>query len=221
MKKNSLFLFLVLLLQGSVSSAFEYPKLFFSYAGVFDRQCASLTKFNIKEEWQNEAIERNLEFQKAWDEQSAILFGTLFNEVGKGFSKKELSVATSVCNFKSTSNPLLITVKRWLKSVTEPHQPEPMYGFVDFVFHEFLHNYVLENLKKPSPLLQKYRNEDQSVRAHIHLMALQKHVYTKLGRTETLKWVESFYLKVGGAYSRSWEIVGLEGTESFLSEMRR
>lgn len=201
--------------------AFDVPQLYISYGSVFDRQCSQLSKYRIQSEWVQEARRRNSEFQDAWNVHARDLLTTLFTEIGKGFSRKELSVTTSVCNYKSMSIPIMINVRRWLNSYSAPSAPAPMIGFAEFVFHEFLHNYVVENLRKPSPLLEKYKGEGFGVRAHLHLMALEKFVFLKLGRQDLLAWAEGFYKMVGGDYARSWEIVTKSDDYlKFIDEMK-
>jgi hypothetical protein len=196
------------------------PQLFIKYSSVFDADCAERTGYVIKPEWQREAFLRNQEFQNEWDQKAKVLFKSLYKVVGKGYSRKELSVTTSVCNFKSKSNPFLLNVSRWLSSFMSPKDPLPMFGFVDLVFHEFLHNYLVEIVISQTPLLEKYKNESKTFRAHLHLMALQIEVYKDLGMIAELAWVENKYLNYKNDYSRAWETVKAEGSSKFVDELR-
>lgn len=50
-------------------------------------------------------------------------------------------------------------------------------------------------------------------------MAIQKFVYTKLGRVDLIEMVAQTNLRIGGAYKRAWEIVQQEGHEAFMKEL--
>jgi hypothetical protein len=90
------------------------------------------------------------------------------------------------------------------------------------VFHESLHWYVHRLVPRPSRLLAKYAGEDLLVRNHLHLLALLKHVYVKLGRTRELALVvEADQRLPRAAYKRAWEIVNAEGDGPFVSELKR
>ena len=87
---------------------------------------------------------------------------------------------------------------------------------------ESLHWYVHPLVPKPSRLLAKYEGEDLLVRNHLHLLALLKHVYVKLGRTRELALVvDADQHLPRAAYRRAWEIVNAEGDEPFVSELKR
>jgi hypothetical protein len=96
-------------------------------------------------------------------------------------------------------------------------------SFADLVFHEMLHTWVTENMTWPTPLTTKYGNEERTVTNHLHLMALQKFVYTELGRADLLRMIDDQYRNMSApAYNRAWEIVStIEGYEAFIAEIER
>lgn len=122
----------------------------------------------------------------------------------------------------SMSQPLMVNTKRFLKSYSNTESPSPIHGFVDVTFHELIHNFLDENFDPSrSILIKKYKNEDDSVLAHIHLMALQKALYNNLNRPEMIEWIEVFYKQIGKSYLRSWEIVNkLENYQEFVKEVK-
>ncbi len=67
----------------------------------------------------------------------------------------------------------------------------PMTRFSRTVFHEVLHRYVNDRIEtlpgKTTPLLTKYRDEPQVVQKHLHVVAIMKAVYAKLGREKDLE----------------------------------
>ena len=58
------------------------------------------------------------------------------------------------------------------------------------------------------------------VLAHMHLMAIQKAVYSALGKAEILQLLYQADSQYSAQYKRSWDIVELEGPDAFLSELR-
>lgn len=215
------------------SSAFAgngYPQVFFSYSWLYDDVTCPKIVVDGKEEnqvklaWMDELEERTPQFQKAWDEQSVLLFETLFKRFSGRFSRKEVTGTFSLCpakGFPSYSDPLILKMGIYLKSFRGNRSVFPVEDFVELVFHELLHTWVHENLKRSeSPMLKKYAVEKAAVRAHLHLMALQKYVYQQSGRLDLLKMIEENYPQMPAAYVRAWEIVNLEGDEAFLKELK-
>jgi hypothetical protein len=215
-------LVLCLFLTAVLARAAEHPKLFISYSAIFDGACSQKTGFAIDHAWMNEVQARQAEFQAAWDAEAPALFAKLFELTGKSFSRKELSVTLSVCNIVSMSNPFLINVKWFLKSFNKEEAPSPLHGFVELVFHEFIHNYLVEIFDwRLSEQLYKYKDEAPGVLSHLHLMALQKTVYLALGRQDLLDWLSFFNNKVGGDYARTWEIIDAHpNLEAFVAELK-
>lgn len=136
--------------------------------------------------------------------------------------------------------PFIMNMQPYLKTAMAPKTPSSVTAFVALLHHELLHhlldNTEGEDFKEFSKLMQKYdallkktenAKEDSfvvstdNVLAHIHLMALQKTTYEKLGRSDLLAEAENTYLNViGGAYAKAWEIVKQEGAEPFLAELQ-
>jgi len=114
------------------------------------------------------------------------------------------------------SAPLIINVRSFLPDAASP---SPDGDFSEKVFHELMHTYVM-GLTENSALRKKYENEPPSVLNHLHVMALEKFVLLKLGKTAELAYLEQEYKTDTGAYRRAWEIVGEEGWEVFLRELK-
>ena len=88
-------------------------------------------------------------------------------------------------------------------------------------FHEWIHLFLQGFFDFNSPLLQKYKDESFNVKAHLHLMALERAVYTDLKRNDFLESANNVYRNViKGDYARSWEIVEKEGFQVFLNELK-
>ena len=90
-----------------------------------------------------------------------------------------------------------------------------------------LHRYVNDRIEtlpdKTTPLLKKYRDEPQIVQNHLHVLAIIKAVYGKLGREKDLDEVTAFEqtLRSAPAFKRTREIIDKEGTENFIFEIRK
>lgn len=212
----------------TISHAAEpnYPKLFFSYSWLYDAAVCPTPpipyKPLINKAWADEAMDRESEFNVIWEQEAPILFGEIFKNFGRGFNRIEMTATLTVCPLsKSYSDPLVLKVLPYLKSFMGGQSVRPDYAFVDLVFHELLHTWLVENLNWPTPLISKYSEEDGSVQAHLHLMAIQKLIYIELGRIDMLNWIGLLYPKMGGVYARSWDIVNnIEGHEAFISEIK-
>lgn len=217
------FILLFSVFVASVSWASVKPQLFFTNGWVFDQICAQRTGFKIDPAWGQELQSRLGEFQKAWDDEAGGLIGATEKVAGKNFVRSEYTVTLSVCNFLPMSDPFLVNMLPYLNSSARGGQSRSRLSLVDLVYHELLHNFLVDNLKGwPTPLLEKYKNEGGSVLAHLHLMALQKTVYEKMKRPDLLAEADAMYKLIGGAYARSWRIVTeIEGAEGFLAEIRQ
>jgi len=161
--------------------------------------------------------------KSVWNKSGPILFGKVFETFGRGFKRKEITATVSVCQAPSYSNPLVLNVNRFLKSYMGTRPVRSDESFADLVFHEMLHTWVTENMTWPTPLTTKYGNEERTVTNHLHLMALQKFVYTELGRADLLRMIDDQYRNMSApAYNRAWEIVStIEGYEAFIAEIER
>ena len=211
-------LFFVAVTSAFAESTPHYPKLFFEYSGLYDNICAGNNP--VDDAWASEASSKEPEFTKVWEDSAPLLFNQLFSDFKKGFTRNEMTATLSVCAFApSYSNPLILNVSRFLKSYMKDAPVRGDHVFVDLVFHELLHTWVDENISETTPLLLKYKSESASVRAHLHLMALQVLVYKETGRNDLLEWINLQYPRMRGDYPRAWEIVNKEGYEAFIKEI--
>jgi hypothetical protein len=97
-----------------------------------------------------------------------------------------------------------------------------MFLFSALVFHELLHTYIGHYDRLESKLVEKYAGEPLVVRTHLHLVALMRRVYLKLGRAGQLREIVARdSASEEPAYRRAWQIVNdIEGHEAFVSELR-
>jgi hypothetical protein len=154
----------------------------------FDRICEQWLNTGVEENWKREIEAKLASFQEFWDTEAPVLLGALVSQIGKPFRRREMVAALTLCPVSSMSTPLLISVRRFLDGPTQG-KPQPMYMFSAAVLHELLHTYMYPYPPPKSKLMEKYKDEQPMVRTHLHLMAVRKHVYLKLGRREQLQEV--------------------------------
>lgn len=113
---------------------------------------------------------------------------------------------------------LFINVRKYLPSVTNR---APDWLFVETLFHELMHTYV-QPVNAVSALRKKYADESPICLNHLHVMALEKFVLLKLGKTEELKRIGADYQSTHPPpYKRAWEIVNtIEGYQRFINELK-
>jgi hypothetical protein len=201
-----------------------YPEVTFQYSPVFDDACASATKQAIVPEAVKELQDRLPSFQETWRADAPQLLGAVPELTGVPFHFREAKAALVLCGFPSMANPLMINVTRYLKA-TAKGPVAPVTVFSNAILHEILHRYVtdwLDTRGHTTPLLTKYANEPKLVLDHLHLFAIERLVYRKLGREKDLETViaSQDLIPLGPAFRRTREIVEKEKPESFLLEFR-
>jgi len=218
--------FLVLLSSIGIVAGAEpaYPEVTFQYSPIFDEPCAAATKQVIDPEAVKELQSRFSSFQETWRKDGPPLLGAVPELTGVSFRFRETKAALILCDFPSMANPLMINVTRYLKA-TAKEPVSPLAVFSNSIFHETLHRYVsdwLDTRGRTTPLLEKYRAEPTVVRAHLHLFAIERLVYRKLGREKDLEMVIASQQAIPPwpAFKRTREIVEREKPESFLQEFQ-
>lgn len=205
-------------------------KLFLEAAPVFDSVCQQKTDFVVEQQWQFEFIQKEKLFQAAWDEK-AIPIVTFSEQLsGRSFSRKEYSVALVLCKWTPMGHPFIVSVRPFLESSAMADEaikkPLSMNAFVSMTHHELLHslvdNLLGEEFWQSSSLIAKYdeSKEPFNVLVHLHLIALQKAVYERMGDQDLLKNTEILYKFIGGDYLRAWEIINIEGADAFVKELQ-
>jgi len=199
----------------------EYPRVELVYQYIpFDRTCEQWRNIRIDESWIREIEGKVASFQGFWDKEAPALLGTTVSQIGKPFRRKEMVAALTLCNVSSMSTPLIVGVRRFLDGPTQG-KPQPMHMFSALVFHELLHTYIPYPLPG-SKLMEKYKNEQPLVLTHLHLMAVMKHVYQRLGRQEQLQEIIAWDSAAENTiYRRGWQIVNdIEGHQAFVDELK-
>jgi hypothetical protein len=199
----------------------DVPNVLLQYSDIFDLVCSKKTKYEIRPEWTKELKQRLPELDRVWRRQGPVLMRTAVKLVGRPFRRREFSATLSLCSFPPMSHPLLLNMRRWLRSFTK----RPWSGdvVVGILFHELLHSYLMGVVPRRSPLMKKYKAEPARVRFHLHLLALQRAVYLHLGWKKKLDGIIFNDIRIpGGLYKRAWTIVNeREDHGAFVKELKR
>jgi hypothetical protein len=217
-------LFATMTLWLSLAAAEQVPKIHLLYpapnGSVFDRNCSQVLKDApiIERAWVDEAVRRAPEFQSRWDTEGPKYLTTTFDAIGLAFPYSEMQAALTVCPVASQSLPLIINVRRFLSSAK---MPDPEWAFPLLVYHELMHTYT-RAVNTSSPLRKKHSSEAAVTLNHLHVVALEHFVLTKMGKREELKWLDRLYRTAATPpYKRAWEIVNdVEGVEALLAELK-
>ena len=196
------------------------PTVSIEYGAMFDFVCSEKSSYKIDPRWVQELEGRLPALRREWEAEGRQLLKMAAKISGRPFIQKELAVTLTLCSFPSMGQPLLVNARYTMKTFVE--NPNTDQVFLSTIFHEILHAY-LDGFKQETPLIKKYRMESEGVKSHLHLLALQKAVYLKLGRNAVLKDVIAKDQSLPRPdYKRAWEIVnGPEGYESFIHELKR
>jgi len=205
-------------------SQLNYPKLAFKYDWRGKMMDAAINLY-----YQNDTIAKlknKLDNQlpnliAAWQSQAPVLFQEIFSNFKRGFKQNSRTAIINLSHFWSYGSHkfLILGLRSFLEEPWDrPISPED--NFVWIVFHELIHVWVDENVKSNSPLLEKYANEHNEVKEHIHLMAIQKMVYQNLNRLDLLNYTDESYNHFAPQqYKRAWEIVNIEGYETVINDI--
>lgn len=212
---------LAFFLNVSPTTGQDVPKLTFLYpppsGAIFDRSCRSVTAEGAAPELVAETVRRREEFQQHWNRDGPIYLTTAFKEIRLAFPFREMQPTLTVCGH-TMSTPLMINVSRFLSGANDP---APQEDFLETVFHELMHHYVAPVLAT-SALRRKSADEPPSVQAHLHVMALEHVVLTRLGKVDALRRLARLYESdpPPGHYKRAWDLVTTHGPEAFIEELK-
>ncbi len=185
------------------------------FGTIFDRTCGSFMKSHGPSNDQIEAAGRlRARLQEVWDAEGPKYLAAAFDEIGAEFPYGEVQVYLTTCDLSAMSGPIMVNVSRFLPGAAHG---APIEEFVEDTFHELMHNYTMS--VRGSAMRRKYAKEPPIVVNHLHVMALEKFVLTKLGKKEMLASLEKGYA-TDPQYERAWQIMNAEGEKVFLDELK-
>jgi hypothetical protein len=188
------------------------------FGTIFDKTCASFAaEPKATPERIAAAGKLRPRLAEEWAKYGPQYMRAALGEVGAPFPYEEMQAVLSVCGVGTMSMPLMIDVRQYLP---DSERPAPAGDFSEKLFHELMHHYV-SGLTADSPLRKKYESESPVVLNHLHVMALEKVVLTKLGYASELKFLDEEYRTENGPYKRAWQIVNeIESPEAFVKELK-
>src|ERR1700730_17589287 len=198
------------------SSQATLPLIRVEYSPSEDLACSLPPGSPIKEQWKAELLSRQAEFVRLWESEGPKLLTATEAISGRDFPLQEITARLTLCNAPSESFPgtdrVTINMRYALRSFTP--EPVSMRYKVNTLFHELLHIFLHQHPVANSALLKEHASEDERVRDHLHLLALQKAVLLKLNQADTLKEVIAVdSMLPGGYYKRAWELVNATDNE--------
>ena len=209
--------FLFMLIWGSVcSSPASLPHVKVEYDAAEDVTCSKLPGGSIKEEWKAELLSREPKFIRLWEAEAPRLVAATEAISKKDFPPQEITARLTLCSVPSESFPETGRITMNMRYALRSFTPEPvsMRYKVNTLFHELLHIFLQRHPIANSALLKEHATEDERVRDHLHLLALQKAVLLKLNQADALKEVIAVDgMLPGGYYKRAWELVNATDTE--------
>ncbi|HVE77610.1 MAG TPA: hypothetical protein VNA89_02055 [Gemmatimonadaceae bacterium] len=216
----------VLSLAGAPASAQpaapDVPRVTFAVTPLLDGPCARLTGAAPDTVATRELRGRFEEFLGLWAAQGPPLLRAAVEATGRPFAFGETIAAMHLCpGLASMSLPLLVSMRRYLRTPPAGELADSLARFPAVVFHELLHRYVVDLIgsEPATPLWRKYAAEPAVVRWHLHLMAIEEVAFRRAGRERELASVHTDYRR-WPSYQRAREIVEAEGVEAFLAELR-
>jgi hypothetical protein len=212
----------LLALFGTVAGAAQ-PIVTISYSPKLDWVCSLFRGPAIEDAWRAELEARLTEFEQLWASRGPGLIAAAEAVTGKPFPPEEVTARLTLCNVPSQSIVgVSVNMRYALSSFTA--SPVPMSYKADTLFHELLHRYLETRPVENSALLQQHASEPLRVRNHLHLLALEKAVFLRLGQPDELDVVILHDSELpNGSYKRAWEIVSTTTEEylKYVDEIRR
>lgn len=194
------------------------PKVYFLYPGphgtIFDRVCKEWLHRETNPADVKELLARKAEFKAHWEKTGKEYMRLALEATGRPYPYAEIQATLSVCAPDSMAFPLIIRMNDFLASNTEYY----VHDFGLLAFHELMHHYA-QAIEHKSPIFAKYADVPFSIRAHIHVVAFERYVLEKTGRTEQLAKLRDYYAsREEPTYIRAWEIVDKEGVAAVVAD---
>lgn len=128
-----------------------------------------------------------------------------------------------------TSYPLTTNLDWFLSAYDGRYQHHPLWQdlFAERVYHEVLHRYIRDLVGpgigehfRSTPLMRKYASEPLMTRTHVHVVAIERLLFQRLGKADLLPILRSDHQQAP-AYARAYEIVDEVGAEAVVEDLRQ
>ncbi len=219
-------LILCALFSGAHVFASAQPKVYFQYGLVYDIGCRDLTKdlqvdrqasdYLTKKSIMLEARDLTNQLQDLWNRTGQELLERAIKLTGRPYDRHEITTNTSACEYGSMSAPLIISIRRGLRSVRK--SPAPLSTFIESSVHEILHVYLSSTFDdSKSQILQSntFSSRPALFKNHLHVFALMHRVFELENRSDLTARARELYVDISkGDYAKAWE----EGTNPSLRD---
>lgn len=203
----------------SSAESIDIPKVSIIFGGLLERACGHSTDTAPSEEAITEVQEREDEFIKAWEAFGPALLKETVNITGVPFSFSERVAVLHICpEFTSMSAPLLVKVNPYLNTLN-PEDTWPLTRFVrNFLFHELLHGYLAGSFD--DEILSDFEGLPPVTKYHVHLMAIEYEVFSRLSLTDEMNFSAGFYSSKP-PYKAAMDLVTEKGSGYFIDQLKR
>ena len=222
---------ILLLANGDRASA-KTPDISLDWVGVYEMSLCRAPKNEIQfAAAKKEAEQRLPEFQRAWANHGPLWLNETAKLVGHPFKFKEALGTLIVCQDHpwGTSYPLTINLDWFLSAYDGKYRNHPRWEelFAERVYHEVLHRYIRDLLGpgkgepfRETPLMRRYANEPLLTRTHLHVMAIERLLFQRLGKADLPPLLRADH-QHAPAYARAYEIVDEVGADAVLADLRQ
>jgi hypothetical protein len=208
--------------QGLAQSS-PLPKVYFESAGSLDLY-ACHAEAPVTEDMLDILVAKVPEFEHTWQAYGPDALKVITNLTGHEFEPghNELNIGLFLCNDKgSLAFPALVNVVPYFDNtrVQFPKQVFTETVLAIMMIRYMMHHYP--NLEKHSKLLQRYENESDMVKNHLHIDAMIKYAYLALHKEDDLEEAIKAASKFKNpGVARAWEIINNEiGYQPFIDEI--
>lgn len=197
----------LILLFFSIFTSAKIPVVAIEYSQPLDSFCSFIKGPKIEDEWKNELLDSLESYRRIWSSVGTELLSVSEDITGNRFSKSKITAYLTLCAVPSQSIiGISVNMRYALSSFTD--EPVALKYKVAVLYHEVLHEFVDDHLPKDSVLLSTHSKESSRVLNHLHLLALLKSAYIRLGLESELEEVISIDSKLpGGFYKKAWQII--------------
>lgn len=235
------------LMLAAASAAAPLPTITFVHSGLIERYCATLSPDKPDPRVVDEIDAMLPAFRAAWAARGPQLMAAAVALTGQPYRFRETVATLHGCrDMPSYSAPFLLAAGQFTRTgaslppvataglqldrgrvaaVPVSAGPPPLTGFAYLAWHESTHRYIGDILATlpggTTPLLTKYAGEDAVVRAHLHLFALERLVYERLGlQADYAERTARLRQRNFASAVRAVDIVDQEGAAAFVAELR-
>lgn len=222
----------ILLLANADRALAKHPDITLDWVGIYEMNlCRAPPDKGRFAAAKIEAEQRLPEFQQAWSSYGPRWLDETAKLVGRPFKFNEALATLIVCQDHpwGTSYPLTANLEWFLSAHNGKYRHDPRWQelFAERVYHEVLHRYIRDLLGlgtgvpfRETPLMHRYAAEPLLTRTHLHVVAIERVLFQRLGKADFPPLLRSDH-QHAPAYARAYEIVDEVGAEAVIEDLRQ